>query len=117
MTSALTNPGDVLEGRGVLLRHGKHIAEVDYHLTIPTQTHFFINPTGKFKAKYQDFAGGFILLTPDDANKISLTDYTLELASKSKKSIRIERRYKKIKHKNQPRISFWVKLIASNPEI
>ena len=63
------------------------------------------------------FAGGFILLTPDDANKISLTDYTLELASKSKKSIRIERRYKKIKHKNQPRISFWVKLIASNPEI
>jgi hypothetical protein len=42
---------------------------------------------------------------------ISLAEYTLELADKSKRTIRIERRYKKMKHKGQERISFWVKIV------
>lgn len=104
-------PGDTFEGRGVLLEHGRLIAAVDYHLTIPHETHFVINPTGSFNFDYEDHLGGFILLKPDDAEKISLTEYTLELVNKSKKSIRVERRYKEIKHKGQPRISFWVKVV------
>jgi len=111
MLNSLENPGDTLEGHGLLLQHGRRIASVDYHLTIPGQTHFFINPTGKLKNDYENYAGGFILLTPEDAQTVDLTVYTLELANKSKKSIRIERRYKKIKHKGQPRISFWVKVV------
>ena len=114
MVDSLANPGDVLEGRGTLLQHGRLIAKVDYHLTIPRQTHFIINPTGNFKLDYENHAGGFILLTPEDAKNLSLADYTLELASKSKKSIRVERRYKKIKHQGQPRISFWVKVVDPN---
>ncbi len=106
------NPGDVLEGRGLLLQHGRLIAGVDYHLTIPHQTHFIINPTGGLQFDYDDHLGGFILLAPDDAEKVSVsTEYTLELASKSKKTVRIERRYKKIKRQGKARISFWVKVI------
>jgi hypothetical protein len=105
------NPGDTFEGRGLLLEHGRLIAAVEYHLTIPHETHFVINPTGSFDFDYEDHLGGFILLRPDDAEKISLTEYTLELVNKSKKSIRVERRYKEIKHKGQPRVSFWVKVV------
>jgi hypothetical protein len=105
------NPGDTLEGRGLLLQHGRLVASVDYHLTIPRETHFMINPTGSFNFDYEEYLGGFILLSPDEAQKISLTEYTLELVNKSKKTIRVERRYKKIEHKGQPRISFWVKVI------
>lgn len=111
MVASLTNPGDVIEGRGLLLQHGRLIASVDYHLSLPRQTHFIINPTGNFQPNYQEHAGGFILLTPEDAETITLSEYTLQLASKSKKPIRVERRYKKINHKGQPRVSFWVKLI------
>jgi hypothetical protein len=112
MTNSLAIPGDSLEGRGALLQHGRLIAHVDYHLTIPHQTHFFINPMGNFQVNYEDYAGGFILLAPADADKLSLTDYTLELANKSKKTVRVERRYKNINHKGEPRISFWVKVVA-----
>ena len=105
------NPGDVLEGRGTLLQHGRIVAEVDYHLTIPNQIHFFINPTGNFRLDYDDHLGGFILLAPADADKVELTEYTLELVNKHRRAIRIERRYKKIKHKGKARISFWVKVI------
>ena len=115
MDNTLINPGDVLEGQGLLLQRGRLIAKVDYHLTIPGQTHFFINPTGKIRPDYEAHAGGFILLAPEDAEKFSLTDYTLELANKSKKTIRVERRYKKIKHKNQSRVSFWVKVVDAYP--
>ncbi len=105
------NPGDILEGRGLLLQHGRLIAHIDYHLTIPTQTHFVINPTGSFSLDYEDYLAGFILLASDDAEKISLTEYTLELADKSKKNILVERRYKDIEHKGEARVSFWVKVI------
>lgn len=103
------NPGDTLEGRGVLLQKGRLIATVDYHLTIPTQTHFVINPTGSLRFDYEDYLGGFILLSPADAEKISLSEYTLELVNKSKRKIRIERRYRKFRRDGQERISFWVK--------
>jgi hypothetical protein len=105
------NPGDTLEGRGVLLQQGHLVARVDYHLTIPRQTHFIIVPAEGVRPDYEAHQGGFILLAPTDADKIFLADYTLELADKSKKNIRIERRYKKIKHKGEIRISFWVKVV------
>ena len=105
------NPGDILEGRGQLLEHGRFIATVDYHLTIPRETHFFINPTGNFRLDYEDHLGGFILVIPGDAEKISLTEYTLELVNKHRRMIRVERRYKQITHKGEARISFWVKVI------
>lgn len=104
------NPGDTLEGRGVLLQQGRLVAGVEYHLTIPRQSHFIIVPSGGFPRDYESHLSGFILLTPADAEKISLTDYTLELADKSKKLIQIERRYKKLKHQGEERISFWVKM-------
>lgn len=107
------NPGDTLEGRGSLLQHGRLIAHnVDYHLTIPTQTHFIANPTGNLHFDYEDYLGGFILLSPADAEQISLTEYTLELVNKSKRNIRIERRYKKIERKGEERISFWVQVVG-----
>ena len=105
------NPGDILEGHGSLLQHGRLITDVDYHLTIPHQTHFVINPTGSFNFDYEDHLGGFVLVKPEDAAKVSFTEYTLELASKSKKTIRVERRYKKIKHQGEERVSFWVKVV------
>ncbi len=105
------NPGDTLEGRGLLLQHGRLIASVDYHLTIPRQIYFVINPIGSFHPDYEAYLGGFILLTPADAEKISLIEYTLELADKTKKTIRVERRYKNMKHKGEERVSFWVKVI------
>ncbi len=80
-------PGNILEGRGLLLQHGRLIANLDYHLTIPIETHFVINPTDSFSLDYEDYLAGFILLAPDKAEKISLTEYTLELADKSKKNI------------------------------
>lgn len=110
------NPGDTLEGQGLLLQQGRLIARIDYHLTIPTQTHFVINPTGNFRFDYDDYLGGFILLQPDDAEKIALAEYTIELASKTKKHIRIERRYKEITHKGEKRISFWVKAVTKQAE-
>jgi hypothetical protein len=54
------NPGDSLEGRGVLLQHGRLIADVDYHLTIPRQTHFILVPTGGFRPDYEAHLAGVI---------------------------------------------------------
>lgn len=105
------NPGDVLEGRGRLLDHGRLVAEIDYHLTIPHQTHFFMNPTGKLRFDYEAHLGGFILVAPADEAKISLRTYTLEMVNKRKRPIQIERRYKEIEHQGTPRISYWVKVI------
>ncbi len=90
------NPGDVLEGEGALLQHGRLVAQVMYHLTIPQQTHFVINPTKQINFDYDDYLGGFILLSPTDAEKISLSDYTLELANKHRRLIWVERRYKEV---------------------
>lgn len=105
------NPGDSLEGHGQLLRHGQLIAQVEYHLTIPREIYFAVNPTGGFNPDYEAHLGGFILLNPADAAKISLIDYTLELADKSKKAIHVERRYKEVKYQGHVRVSFWVKVI------
>ncbi len=105
------NPGDILEGRGALLQNGRLVAEVDYHLTIPSQTHFFMNPTGKLRFDYEEHLSGFVLLAPAEADKIEMIEYTLELFNKHRRPIRVERRYKQIKHKGQHRISFWVQVI------
>lgn len=113
MSKILQNPGDVLEGSGALLEHGRLIANVEYHLTVPTRTHFLVNPTGKLRNDYADHVGGFILLAPADARQIELTAYTLELADKSKKTIRVERRYKQLKFKGKPRVSFWIKVLPA----
>ena len=112
MANSLENPGDVLEGQGQLLHHGQLVARIDYLLTIPTQIHFLINPTGKLNTNYEDYAGGFILLRPEDADTLALDKYTLELADKRKTTVRVERRYAEVKHKAGPRISFWVKVIG-----
>ena len=111
MVDTLTNPGDVLEGQGTLLQHGRQVAIVDYHLAIPNQAHFLINPTGKFHSEYAEHAGGFILTTPEDAKNVVLTEYTLELSDKGKRNIRVERCYKKIQRSGETRISFWVKVL------
>lgn len=105
------NPGDTMTGRGLLLQQGRLVVSVDYHLTIPHQTHFIIVPPGGFADDYEAHLGGFILLTPADAAKISLVEYTLELADKTKKNIRVERHYKEINHHGEKRVSFWVKVI------
>jgi TPP-dependent indolepyruvate ferredoxin oxidoreductase alpha subunit len=103
------NPGDTLKGQGQLLQHGRLIVVADYHLTIPSSTHFAINPIGKLKFNVDDHMAGFILIEPRAAEEISsATDYTLELSDKAKLPIRIERRYKQVKHQGQARISFWV---------
>jgi hypothetical protein len=47
----------VLTGRGSLLQKGRLIAFVDYHLTIPRQSHFIMNPTGNLRVKYEDQVG------------------------------------------------------------
>ncbi len=111
MTASFINPGDVLEGRGALLQHGRLIAGVDYQLTIPGQTHFLINPSGNIRSDYEEHAGGFILLSPEDAENLALTEYTLELVNKHKRTIHVERRYKNIQHKGEARVSFWVKVV------
>jgi hypothetical protein len=67
-------------------------------------------PTGR-QTRWVLSTNGFILLTPQDAENLSLADYTLELAGRSLEHIRIERRYKEIEHKGQARLSFWVRLI------
>jgi hypothetical protein len=105
------NPGDTLEGHGLLLQHGRLIAQVDYHLAIPGEIYFLTNPTHTLHPNYDSYLSGFILLTHVDAGKISLAEYTLELADKTKKTIRVERRYKKTKRKGEEFISFWVKVI------
>lgn len=104
------NPGDTLEGSGLLLQHGRLVARVDYHLAIPRATHFALNPRS-LHLDYESHLSGFILLSPAAAADLDLAVYTLELADKSKRAIRIERRYKKIKHKGEPRISFWVTVL------
>lgn len=111
MAHTLIAPGDTLEGQGSLLQHGRLIATVDYHLTIPGQTHFLVNPTGRFRPDYEDYAAGFILLTPAEAKHLSLTEYTLELANKQKRTIRVEHRYKQLERNGEARVTFWVKVI------
>ncbi len=111
MTEVLKNPGDVIEGQGNLLQHGRLIATVQYNLVIPNDIHFIINPTGKLLANYTEQAGGFILLSPEDADKLALIDYTLELSDKGKATIRVERRHKEVQHNNNTYISFWAKVI------
>ncbi len=103
--------GDVLEGRGLLLQQGQPIATVDYHLTIPEDSHLMTTLARLFHFNHQKEISGFILLPLKEAETITLTDYTLQLANDGMKTIRIERRYKKINHRGEERISFWVKAI------
>lgn len=104
-------PGDTLEGSGLLLQHGRLLARVDYYLAIPRESHFTLNPGGSLHLDYESHLSGFILVSPADADRLEPAAYTLELADKSKKPIRIERRYKRIKHKGMARVSFWVRVL------
>ncbi|MFQ5613562.1 MAG: hypothetical protein ACE5H9_15670 [Anaerolineae bacterium] len=96
-----------LEGQGALLQHGRLVARVDYHLSLPTQTHFVTsaNPT----LHPDEHLAGFILL-PKNQGNLPLQAYTLELTDKQRLPIVVERRYKTMKHRGQTRVSFWVKL-------
>ena len=105
------NPGDVFEGRGLLLQHGRLVAEVHYHLTIPRNLYFLLNPTGRLHLDYEEYLGGFILVAADDADRIALGEYTLELSDKRKRTIQVERRYKKRNVQGTDQISFWVKVV------
>lgn len=105
------NPGDVFEGRGLLLQHGRLVAEVHYHLAIPRDLYFLLNPTGRLHLAYEDYLGGFILVAPGDGEKIALEQYTLELGDRRKWTIQVERRYKKSSRQGQEHLSFWVKVV------
>ena len=105
------NPGDTLEGHGQLWQQGRLVARVDYHLSIPRVTYFILNPTSTFQLDYETHLAGFILLALADTEKISLTEYTLELSDQTRKKIRVERCYKQMKHKGELRLSFWVKVV------
>jgi hypothetical protein len=105
------NPGDVLEGRGLLLQHGRLVANVHYHLAIPRDLYFLLNPTGRLRLDYEEYLGGFILVAAGDEEKISMDQYTLELSNKRKRTIQVERRYKKSNVQGKNQISFWVKVV------
>lgn len=105
------NPGDVLEGRGLLLQHGRLVAEVHYHLAIPRDLYFLLNPTGQLHLDYEDYLGGFILVAPGDGEKIASEEYTLELNDRRKRTIHVERRYKKSNVHGKAQIYFWVKVV------
>jgi hypothetical protein len=104
------NPGDTLEGHGLLWQQGHLVAHVDYYLTIPRELYFVINPGSDFKRDYEAHLGGFIYVPLTDATSLTLDEYTLELADKTKKVIRIEHRYKQNKRRGQLWLSFWVKV-------
>ena len=111
MTGLLANPGDSLDGAGLLLQQGRIVADVYYHLSVPTQTHFLVNPLGGLKNDYANYAGGFVLVPSTDAIKVTLGEYVLELADKSKRIIRVERRYKTLQHQGRNCLSFWVAVL------
>lgn len=104
----LGDPGDFLEGIGILLQQGRIITQVEYYLAVPTLTHFLVNRPGELFTDYADYAGGFILVRPEDADKLELVDYTLELAEKKRISITVVRPYKKLERAGELRVSFWI---------
>jgi hypothetical protein len=104
----LGEPGDFLEGTGILLRHGRIITRVDYHLAVPTLTHFLVNRPGELFTDYGDDVGGFILVRPKDAEKLEMADYTLELAEKNRISVTLVRPYKQIERAGESWMSFWI---------
>jgi hypothetical protein len=108
--TTLEKPGDTIEGSGVLLRQGRIVVRVDYHLAIPTQTHFLVNPTGQLDLDYSDHAAGFILVSLKDANNVLLADYALELEDKTRVFIKITHAYKQLNKDGQPKKAFWVKV-------
>ena len=104
----LGEPGDFLEGTGILLQHGRVITQVDYHLAVPTLTHFLVNRPGELFTDYADYVGGFILVRPEDAGKLDMVDYTLELAEKNRITVTLVRPYKKIERAGESWVSFWI---------
>jgi hypothetical protein len=80
-------------------------------LSIPTQTHFLVNSPGSLSADYADFAGGFVLLPVSEAATLALGEYTLELNDKSRRQVKVERRYKKVKQQGRAYVSFWVTVL------
>jgi len=100
-----------IEGRGMLWRHDNPVVAVDYHLTIPLETPYTLNPLDNLRLTSPDPAGGFILLRPQDEIKINLTDYILQTAQHGKKTIWIEQRYKKTTHHGQERVAFWAVML------
>ena len=106
--TTLGDPGDFLEGTGILLQHGRIITEVEYYLAVPTLTHFLVNRPGELFTDYADYAGGFILVRPEDAGTLDEGDYTLELAEKNRISVRVVRPYKKFERSGEFWVSFWI---------
>jgi hypothetical protein len=108
MPALLENPGDTFEGQGLLLQHGRSIAPVAYHLAIPGQLHFAVNPPTGVKVNYAAYVSGFVLVPQAIAAAIELAHYTLELADKSRMQIIVTRRYKAVDYQGKPHVSFWV---------
>ena len=112
MSTLLENPGDTLEGQGVLLQHGRWIAPVGYHLAIPGRTHFVLNHSAGAKLNYGEHAGGFVLVPQVVAASLKPASYILELADKRRLEINVTRPYKEVTHQGQPHVSFWVTVIV-----
>ncbi|MDM8528866.1 hypothetical protein QUF58_11755 [Anaerolineales bacterium HSG24] len=108
--------GDFIEGRGLLWLDDNPVAAVDYHLAMPQESHFWLNPLAHLRFEADEHVGGFILVRPQDSDRIAQIQYTLQLSDQSKRLIQVERRYKEIRQEHQVKIAFWVKTIGMNPK-
>ncbi|GAB4460698.1 MAG: hypothetical protein Kow0031_40130 [Anaerolineae bacterium] len=113
MSNPLSTPGDAVEGAGYLLQRGRVIAGVYYHLSVPTQTHFLVNQPGSPVGPYSDFVSGFVLVPIDQTPPLSPGEYSLELSDKSRRLIKIERRYRQVKHRGRECVSYWVSVLPA----
>lgn len=102
--------GDYRQGRGMLWRDNNPVVGVDYHLAMPQQSYFFLNPIGNLRFEGDKNLGGFILIRPQDEAKIKLTDYLLQMADQTQRKIRVDYRYRETTHQGQPRIAYWVSM-------
>ncbi|MDM8530040.1 hypothetical protein QUF63_02635 [Anaerolineales bacterium HSG25] len=104
-------PGDFVEGRGMLWLDDNPVAGVEYHLAMPQESHFWLNPLAHLHFETDEHVGGFILVRPQDCARITMTEYTLQLSDQSKRLIQVERRYKEMRQEYQTKIAFWVRII------
>jgi len=108
------NPGDFIEGRGLLWLDDNPVIAVDYHLTVPQESHFFLNPLAHLRFDADEHVGGFILIRSQDSDRIALIQYILQLSDQSKRLIQVERQYKEMKQGSQTKMAFWVKIIKNH---
>jgi len=101
-------PNNFIEGRGMLWHDGNPVAAVDYHLTVPQESDFVMNPLSQLQFE-ETQVSGFILIRPQDEAQLSNDIiYTLQLQDHSKRTIQIKRKYKNSTYQGQPRLVFWI---------